>query len=75
LSQSDFDSSGGKEEAERLAARLAELRAGLRRAEQRRLEDSDWADVTVMFTEAIEQAEARLELADEEDDAGGQEST
>jgi hypothetical protein len=75
LSASDFDSSGGEEEVERLAARLAELRAGYERVKQRRLEPNDWAVVRAMLSELIEQAEAgqcvSLELSDEEEASSG----
>jgi hypothetical protein len=52
---------------------LAELRAGLERVKQRRLEADDWAMVSAMFSELIEQAEAgqcvSLELSDEDEEA------
>lgn len=65
-----------KAEARRLAARLAELRAGLRRVEQRRLEDGDWAVVRALLSELIEQAEpgqqsATIELSDEDEASSG----
>jgi hypothetical protein len=72
LSQSDFDSSGDREAAERLAAELAELRALRKRVEHRRLEDADWAVVSALASKAIEQAEpgqqwVSLELSEEEE--------
>jgi hypothetical protein len=75
LSPSDFDSSGSKEAAERLAAQLVELRATLERVKQRRLEAGDWAVVRALLSELIEQAEpgqqwVTIELSDEEEESG-----
>ena len=72
------------EQIERLKRRIAELRAGLGRVEQRRLEAGDWAEICAMFAEAIAEAESgqqgvSVELAEQEDGSGalpsGEEST
>ena len=70
-----------KAEAERLAARLAELRAVLVRVEQRRLEADDWAVVNALLSELIDQAEPgqqqwlTIEPLDEEEASSGTNET
>lgn len=63
--------------SERIAAKakLAELRALLRRIEEHRLEAEDRATVGALISEVIEQAEPgqewlTIELSDDEDDSG-----